>query len=88
MTTFVLDILLYLAFLKLFQVAGVGWLAGGGWMENLILMKTQSSVWTWTWTWTLDFDLGFVNLTTFNFNSCIVLCMATKPKLLLHLKYR
>ena len=23
---------------------------------NLILMKTQSSVWTWT----LDFDLGFV----------------------------
>ena len=29
-----------------------------GWLENLILMKTQSSVWTWTWT--LDFDLGFV----------------------------
>ena len=38
-----------------------GWVAGwlGGWLENLILMKTQSSVWTWTWT--LDFDLGFVN---------------------------
>ena len=32
--------------------------AGGGWLENLILMKAQSSVWTWTWT--LDFDLGFV----------------------------
>ena len=29
-----------------------------GWLENLILMKTHSSVWTWTWT--LDFDLGFV----------------------------
>ena len=28
-----------------------------GWLENLILMKTQLSVWTWT----LDFDLGFVN---------------------------
>ena len=28
-------------------------------MENLILMKTQSSAQTWTWT--LDFDLGFVN---------------------------
>ena len=26
-------------------------------MENAILMKTKSSVWTWT----LDFDLGFVN---------------------------
>ena len=49
---------LYLASLKLSQVAG--WLAEwpGGWLENLILMKTQSSVWTWTWT--LDFDLGFV----------------------------
>ena len=30
-----------------------------GWLENLILMKTQSSAQTWTWT--LDFDLGFVN---------------------------
>ena len=39
-----------------------GWLAGCGWLENPILMKTQSSVWTWTWT--LDFDLGFVNITT------------------------
>ena len=37
-----------------------GWLAGGGWgwLENLILMKTQASAQTWTWT--LDFDLGFV----------------------------
>ena len=38
-----------------------GWLgvAGrpAGWLDNLILMKTQSSAWTWT----LDFDLGFVN---------------------------
>ena len=34
-----------------------GWLAGL--LENLILMKTQSSAQTWTWT--LDFDLGFVN---------------------------
>ena len=42
-----------------------GWVAGwlGGWLENLILMKTQSSVWTWTWT--LDFDLGFVNIRNF-----------------------
>ena len=37
---------------------GGGWLAG--WLENLILMKTQSSALTWTWT--LDFDLGFVNI--------------------------
>ena len=36
-----------------------GWLASWGWLENPILMKTQSSVETWTWT--LDFDLGFVN---------------------------
>ena len=38
-----------------------GWVAGwlGGGLENLILMKTQSSAQTWTWT--LDFDLGFVN---------------------------
>ena len=35
-----------------------GWV--GGWLENLILMKTQSSAQTWTWTWTLDFNLGFV----------------------------
>ena len=34
-----------------------------GWLENLILMKTQSSAQTWTWT--LDFDLGFVNLNIF-----------------------
>ena len=34
-----------------------GWLAGGGWLEKPILMKTQSSALTWT----LDFDLGFVN---------------------------
>ena len=33
-----------------------GWLAV--WLGNLILMKTQSSVWTWTCT--LDFELGFV----------------------------
>ena len=52
LTTFVLGILLYLASLKLSRVAG------GGWLEKPILMKTQSSVWTWTWT--LDFDLGFV----------------------------
>ena len=31
--------------------------AGGGWLEIPILMKTQSSVCTWT----LDLDLGFVN---------------------------
>ena len=53
LTTFVLGILMYLASLKLSQ-DGWGW-----WMENPILMKTQSSVCTWTWT--LDFDLGFVN---------------------------
>ena len=59
--TFVLDILLYLASLKLLGMASrlVGRPAAGGWMENLILMKTQSSAQTWTWT--LDFDLGFVN---------------------------
>ena len=45
--------LLYLASLKFSRMAG------GEWLENLILMKTQSSVWTWTLT--LDFDLGFVN---------------------------
>ena len=33
-----------------------GWLAV--WLENPILMKTKSSVWTWT----MDFDLGFVNI--------------------------
>ena len=37
-----------------------GWL--GGRSENLILMKTQSSVLTWTWS--LDFDLGFVKRTS------------------------
>ena len=31
--------------------------AGGGWLENPILMKTQSSVCTWT----LDLNLGFVS---------------------------
>ena len=46
-----MGILLYLASLKLSRVAG------GGWLEKPILMKTQLSVWTWT----LDFDLGFVN---------------------------
>ena len=45
---------MYIASLKLSRVAG----DGGGWLEDLILMKTQSSVWTWT----LDFDLGFVNV--------------------------
>ena len=44
--------LLYLASLKLSQVGGWGWL------ENLISMKTQSSVSTWI----LDFDLGFVKI--------------------------
>ena len=43
--------LLYYASLKLSRL--------GGQLENLILMKTQSSALTWTWT--LDFDLGFVN---------------------------
>ena len=47
----------YIAVSCLFETFPGGWL--GGWLENLILMKTQSSVWTWTWT--LDFDLGFVN---------------------------
>ena len=42
LTTFILEVQLYLASLKLSRVAGWGWL------ENLILMKTQSSVWTWT----------------------------------------
>ena len=37
-------------------LAGVG-VAGGGWLEIPILMKTQSSVCTWT----LDLDLRFVN---------------------------
>ena len=38
------NILLYLASLKLFRVAG--WLGVGvaGWLENLILMKTQSPI--------------------------------------------
>ena len=39
-----------------FETFPGGWLGG---LENLILMKTQSSAQTWTWT--LDFDLGFVN---------------------------
>ena len=47
-------------FFETFLVAGDGFLAWGGWLENPILMKTQSSVWTWTWT--SDFDLGFVNI--------------------------
>ena len=50
LTTFILEVLLCLAFLKL------SWL--GGWLENLILIKTQSSAQTWTWI--LDFNLGFV----------------------------
>ena len=37
-------------------LAGVG-VAGGGWLEIPILMKTQSSVCTWT----LDLDLGYFN---------------------------
>ena len=54
------DILLYLASLKLSRV---GWLGGwlgvlAGWLENLILMKTQLLAQTWTF----DFDLGFFNL--------------------------
>ena len=47
-----------------FETFPGGWLAGGGWLEKPILMKTQSSVWTWTWT--LDFDLGFVNFLIYN----------------------
>ena len=31
-----------------------------GWLENLILMRTQLSAMTWTWT--LDFELGFVKM--------------------------
>ena len=54
LTTFVLNILLYLASFKL---ARLGACLIGGWLENLILMKTQSSAQTWT----LDVDLGFVN---------------------------
>ena len=42
-----------------FETFLAGWLGMAGGLVNLILMKTQSSVWTWTWT--LDFDLGFVN---------------------------
>ena len=53
-------------------LAGVG-VAGGGWLENPILMKTQSSVWTWTLT--LDFDLGFVNTRSY---SGFVLKLVTK----------
>ena len=52
--TFVFDLLLCSAFLKLSWLAGSGW----GWVENRILMKIQSSAWTWT----LDFDLWFVNI--------------------------
>ena len=56
-----MDILLYLDSLKLSRG---GWGGCGGWLgglvENLFLMKTQSSACTWTWT--LDFDLGFVNI--------------------------
>ena len=44
--------------------------AGRGRLENPILMKNQSSVWTWTWTWTLDFDLGFVNFVEFSLPWC------------------
>ena len=36
-------------------------MAGGGWLEDTILMKTQASVWTWT----LDFDLRFVKTQIF-----------------------
>ena len=41
------------------NLANIGTQQVAGWLENLILMKTQSSAQTWTWT--LDFDLGFVN---------------------------
>ena len=42
-----------------------GWLASWlGWLENPILMKSKSSVWTWTWT--LDFNLGFVKISISN----------------------
>ena len=57
LTNFILEVWLYLTSLKLSRVGG--WGGGWGWLENLILMKTQSSALTWTWT--LDFDLGFVN---------------------------
>ena len=40
--------------------------AGGGWLENPILIKTQLSAGTWTWT--LGFDLGFVEMTFFQEN--------------------
>ena len=52
----------YIAVSCFFETFPGGWV--GGWLENLILMKTQSSVWTWTWT--LDFDLGFVNFLIYN----------------------
>ena len=49
---------MYFAALKLSR----GWLAWwlAVWLENPILMKTQSSAKTWTWT--LDLDLGFFNV--------------------------
>ena len=46
----------YIAVSFFFETFPVGWV--GGWLENMILMKAQSSR---TWTWSLDFDLGFVN---------------------------
>ena len=51
-----MDILLYLVSLKFSRMAA--WVGGkvARWLENPILMKTQSSAWTWTF----DFDLGFV----------------------------
>ena len=51
----------YIAVSCFFETFPGGWVGGwlGGWLENLILMKTQSSVWTWIWT--LYLDLGFVD---------------------------
>ena len=56
-----------------------GWVAG--WLENLILMKTQSSAQTWTWN--LDFDLGFVNLE----DRRIILCLNFALKAEKHPKF-
>ena len=49
------------------------------WLENLILMKTQSSAYTWTWT--LNFDLRFVKR-----ELCKTLCLQIEVKFLVPLK--
>ena len=68
----------YIAVSCFFETFPAGWLAGlGGWLENLILMKTQSSAQTWTWT--LDFDLGFVN-----FQSKILIDLVLVSKMLIY----